>query len=153
MWDLLRGREICRLEGHRQGLLALAFSPDGDVLASAGYDGELLLWNPKACRQVHHLPPHRGAIQALAFSPDGRTLAVASEAEGASRGAVVDLVDTFTWEKLLSLPTGTAWAHSLAFSPDGLALAIGADNQAVTGSASLRIVRGAWPRSDAVAIR
>ena len=153
LWDLLRGREICRLEGHRQGLLALAFSPDGDVLASAGYDGELLLWNPKACRQVHHLPPRRGAIQALAFSPDGRTLAVASEAEGASRGAVVDLVDTFTWEKLLSLPTGTAWAHSLAFSPDGLALAIGADNQAVTGSASLRIVRGAWPRSDAVAIR
>ena len=30
---------------------------------------------------------------------------------------MVDLVDTFTWEKLLSLPTGTAWAHSLAFSP------------------------------------
>ncbi len=63
-------------------VLALAFSPDGTMLASGGGEpsrvGELLLWNVvdrKLVRRV--VDPHSDTVQALEFSRDGQTLATA----------------------------------------------------------------------------
>lgn len=57
------------------GILALAFSPDGKLLTSAGYDGTVRLWNTMTWRQTHVLRGHSGEVSRIAFSPDGKILA------------------------------------------------------------------------------
>jgi WD40 repeat protein len=65
------------LEGHPGPVAALAFSPDGEVLASGGKGGPVRLWAPPADAGV--LNADTDKVQAIAFAPDGRYLAVGAD--------------------------------------------------------------------------
>jgi RNA polymerase sigma factor (sigma-70 family) len=56
----------------------VAFSPDGRLLAFAGYDRVIHVWAATTGAEVTSLRGHQGAINAIAFAPDGETLASAS---------------------------------------------------------------------------
>ncbi len=80
------------LKGHDDGISALAFSPDGKVLASGSGDRTIIIWDPHTGKILHRLDGHTAAVSSLSFSPDGRYLL-----SGAAEQGVV-LWNTATWE-------------------------------------------------------
>ena len=64
---------IVQLVGHEGEIYCCKFSPDGQTLASAGYDRKILIWNVYGeCENWTNLIGHGGAIIELRFNYDGR---------------------------------------------------------------------------------
>jgi WD40 repeat protein/DNA-binding SARP family transcriptional activator len=114
-------RQIGRLPTDSPVIAALAFSPDGRLLAADNGDGRLSIWNlAERRRQGNPLPvdPVPESLEAVAFSPDGRTLAA-----GSGDGTVI-LFDPASGKRLGEPLAGhVAEVESLAYSPDGALLA------------------------------
>jgi WD40 repeat protein len=64
------------VDTHEDAVTGLAYSPGGTLLASAGRNGPVQLWNPKTGLLLAALPPQG---LALAFSPDGKWLLVGGD--------------------------------------------------------------------------
>jgi len=60
--------------GHKQGIAAIAFSPDAKTLATASDDSTVRLWNVQTQQELITDRRLGGAVKVLMFSPDGQTL-------------------------------------------------------------------------------
>jgi WD40 repeat protein len=67
------------LSGHTANVLALAFSPDGNTLASSGMDNTIRLWNVQEGLQIGAALSTRSLVPTLQFNPNGSSLALAGE--------------------------------------------------------------------------
>jgi WD40 repeat protein len=70
-------REHNRLEGHKDIVYSVSFSPDSKILASGSADNTVKLWNLDGSLQKT-LTEHQGSVYMVSFSPDSKTLASAS---------------------------------------------------------------------------
>lgn len=101
---------------------ALAWSPDGSVIALAGYH-EVLLHSADGERLVGRLPGFSPSIAALAFSPDGKVLATAGGAT--SEYGEVQLWDVAAQKLIRSIRASNDTFFGVSFSPDGARVAVG----------------------------
>uniref|UniRef100_UPI00101D7C7A NACHT domain-containing protein n=1 Tax=Phytoactinopolyspora endophytica TaxID=1642495 RepID=UPI00101D7C7A len=70
---------LCQLTGHTGWGRAVAYSPDGTHLATAGDDHTVWLWDTATGEQLHQLTCHTDWVEAVAYSPDGTHLATAGD--------------------------------------------------------------------------
>lgn len=105
------------LEGHTDIVWSVAFSPNGQTLASGSQDKTVRLWNPNDGKLKRTLTGHRDAVNSVAFSPDGQTLA------SGSWDGTVRLWNPNNGNLKRTLTGHTDGISFVTFSPDGNTLA------------------------------
>jgi WD40 repeat protein len=101
---------------HDDGVLDVAFSPDGETLATASSES-VHLWKIASGRKIQMLTGH-AKVKSVAFSPDGSSLASADHSSGS-----VKIWDLLTGQEKIKFRADDSESKSVAFSPDGRRLA------------------------------
>jgi WD40 repeat protein/serine/threonine protein kinase len=122
VWDAQNGQQVLSLPEHTRGVASVAFSPDGQLIASASHDGTVKVWDAQTGQNLHESLP--GGADVVAFAGGGRQIVGGSKTGlltvwDAQTGHIIS---SFQGEKGDDFPGG--YVNAVAISPDGMRLAI-----------------------------
>ena len=132
LWDVETGQQKSKFNVHSKGIYDLSFSPEGDIIAIAGKDDTLYLWNyiignhktikvntpilitnPRQSGKTFTSPD----VFSVSFSPDGKTLVTGHE------DSTLRVWDASTGQQTAILIGHLSHVESVHFSPDGHTIA------------------------------
>jgi WD40 repeat protein/serine/threonine protein kinase len=125
IWTVSPPRKVREIRGPTRWIYGLAFSRDGERLATCGWDKVIRLWDPRTGSPLLTIDKYNGFVNGVAFSPDGTRLASASDDH------VVRVWDTTCGRELLALRGHNLSVTDVAFSPDGKRLASAGEDGSV----------------------
>src|SRR5262249_26016912 len=128
-----------RQAGVGKAVMCVAWSPDGQQLATGNRDGTVQVWEVASGQELLALKAHRNSLWTVAWSPDGQRLATARW-DGTAK-----VWDAALGQELLSLKGHTGHIRSLSWSPDGQRLATGSFDG--TGVKVWQVADGRPPRT------
>ncbi len=122
LWSLENGKSLGVLPGNRSEVTALAFSPDGKTLASAGRYSPLRLWDVASQKEIKKAEFQYYSIFQLAFSRDGKTLILRGDENN------LRLWDVVAWRERFAEEGPGHEITAVVFSPDGKLIACASPN-------------------------
>lgn len=129
-FDVANGLETPLSIKSREIINDIAFNPQEELLATAGDNGDIYIWDLLDGKQVRQISPNVlnnavSSVQVLLFTPDGNMLASANE------NGDISLWDIATGLKINDFIGHSGTVHSLAFNLDGSRLYSGGFDQVV----------------------
>jgi WD40 repeat protein len=125
LWDAASGRTIATLNGHTGFVNCLAYSQDGERIASASDDRTVKMWDVGTRREIATLTGHTGAVKYVAFSPDNARIA------SASADQTLKLWDAATRREIYTLKGHAGSVNCVAFSPNGAWIVSASDDKTI----------------------
>jgi WD40 repeat protein len=113
---VVRVREFTRLEGHKERVIGVSFSPDGRMIATTSEDQTIKLWSREG-KLLHTLTGHNIWATSVRFSPDGQVIATVG-----GPGDKTVMLWSREGKRLHTLFWNNADLSSASFSPDGQTL-------------------------------
>lgn len=124
LWDAATAKFLFRLEAHTAPVAAVAWSRNGETLASACADKAVRLWDAGSGKLLHTLVGHGAAVSTVAWSPNGKLLASAGHDKTVR-------IWTAEGESQAVLEGHTEPVTALAWSPSSNLVASGSNDQSV----------------------
>ena len=130
--------QLTEFTGHDGAVYTAAFSPDGKLVVTGGYDKLVMIWNPDEVQPVDikrldgqpdakpnylRLAGHDGPVRSVAFSPNGQLVLSGSEDN------TIRVWDVATGETVNALRGHGSSVRACAFSPDGQLVLSGGDDE------------------------
>lgn len=122
--------ELNRLEGHKDIVWGVTFSPDSQTIASGSTDQTVKLWRPDGTL-LQTLKGHKNAVTSVSFTQDGQTLASASLDKTVQMWRKSPITGQFDTQPYKTLRGHGDWIYSVNFSPDGELLATGSKDSTI----------------------